>query len=155
MTLNEKARDLKSSGYALTICGAAGIIAMILIYTRLIPLELNGVFGNVTKAVMTFLFAVFLLAGIHSFKRSKEVAQEALRETDKKKEIMKWFIDTYNADSLDEMIDKELEDNDLFFERTDLIKDKICERFMDVEDALMSEITEELYTELFEDKDAT
>ena len=41
-------------------------------------------------------------------------------------------------------------ENDLYFERTDLIKDKICERFMDIEDALMSELTEELYSELFE-----
>lgn len=150
MTLNEKAKDLRSSGYALTICGGAGLIVMILIFSGVIPLSLEGVFGLVTKVVMSFLFVLFLLAGIHSFRRSKSVSQDAVRETEKKKEIKKWFRESFDAKAIDELIDTELEDNDLYFERTDLIKDKICERFMDIEDALMSELTEELYSELFE-----
>ncbi|MCR5238311.1 MAG: hypothetical protein K6E34_14035 [Lachnospiraceae bacterium] len=150
MTLNEKAKDLRSSGYALTICGGAGLIVMILIFAGVIPLSLEGVFGLVTKVVMSFLFVLFLLAGIHSFRRSKSVSQDAARETEKKKEIKKWFRESFDAKAIDELIDTELEDNDLYFERTDLIKDKICERFMDIEDALMSELTEELYSELFE-----
>ncbi len=150
MTLNEKAKDLRSSGYALTICGGAGLIVMILIFSGVIPLSLEGVFGLVTKVVMSFLFVLFLLAGIHSFRRSKSVSQDAARETEKKKEIKKWFRESFDAKAIDELIDTELEDNDLYFERTDLIKDKICERFMDIEDALMSELTEELYSELFE-----
>lgn len=150
MTLNEKTKDLRSSGYALTICGGAGLIVMILIFSGVIPLSLEGVFGLVTKVVMSFLFVLFLLAGIHSFRRSKSVSQDAVRETEKKKEIKKWFRESFDAKAIDELIDTELEDNDLYFERTDLIKDKICERFMDIEDALMSELTEELYSELFE-----
>ena len=150
MTLNEKAKDLRSSGYALTICGGAGLIVMILIFSGVIPLSLEGVFGLVTKVVMSFRFLLFLLAGIHSFRRSKSVSQDAARETEKKKEIKKWFRESFDAKAIDELIDTELEDNDLYFERTDLIKDKICERFMDIEDALMSELTEELYSELFE-----
>ena len=150
MTLNEKAKDLRSSGYALTICGGAGLIVMILIFSGVIPLSLEGVFGLVTKVVMSFLFVLFLLAGIHSFRRSKSVSQDAVRETEKKKEIKKWFRESFDAKAIDDLIDTELEDNDLYFERTDLIKDKICERFMDIEDALMSELTEELYSELFE-----
>ena len=150
MTLNEKAKDLRSSGYALTICGGAGLIVMILLFSGVIPLSLEGVFGLVTKVVMSFLFVLFLLAGIHSFRRSKSVSQDAVRETEKKKEIKKWFRESFDAKAIDELIDTELEDNDLYFERTDLIKDKICERFMDIEDALMSELTEELYSELFE-----
>ena len=150
MTLNEKAKDLKSSGYALTLCGGIGMIVMILVFTGVIPLSLNGVFGIVTQVVMTLLFALFLMAGIHSYRKSGSVSQDAVRETEKKKEIKKWFTDNFDAGSIDELLDTGLEENDLYFERTDLIKDRICERFMDIEDALMSELTEELYTELFE-----
>ncbi len=202
MTLNEKAKDLRSSGYALTVCGGAGLIIMILIFTGVIPVSLGGAFGIVTKCVMTLLFILFFAAGIHSFRRSKAVSQDAARETDKKKEIKKWFLESFDADALNQIIfsgcrkkkvpeddqdgeeasaqeddqeeipakdddqdtetvtepdagedeggSSELGENDLYFERTDLIKDKICERFMDVEDALMSELTEEIYSELFE-----
>ena len=193
MTLNEKAKDLRSSGYALTVCGGLGIIAMIMIFTGVIPLSMGGAFGIVTKGVMTLLFVLFFAAGVHSFKRSKTVSQDAVRETDKKNEIKKWFIENFDAEALDSMLNTrqtvkeetetkteaeaeteaeeetgaeakteaeedddgpddggEKTENDLYFERTDLIKDKICERFMDIEDALMSELTEELYSELFE-----
>ncbi|MBQ8956303.1 MAG: hypothetical protein IJ075_04975 [Lachnospiraceae bacterium] len=150
MTLNEKARDLKSSGYALTGCGGIGLIIMVLIFTGVIPLNLSGAVGIVSKLVMSILFLVFLITGIMSLKKSKIVSQDAERENDKKNEIKKWFLESFTSDDLTELIDQELEENDLYFERTSLIKDKICERFMDVEDALMSELTEEIYTELFE-----
>ncbi len=150
MTLNEKAKDLRSSGYTLTVCGAIGLVAMALIFTGVIPLSMSGVFGVVTKLVMSLLFIIFLVAGIHSLKRSGAVTLDAERETDKKKEIIKWFLGEHDADSIDADLDTTLEVNDLYFERTDFIKDKICERFMDVEDALMSELTEEIYSELFD-----
>ncbi|MCR5773571.1 MAG: hypothetical protein K6G42_00670 [Lachnospiraceae bacterium] len=150
MTLNEKAKDLRTSGYALTICGAVGVIFAILVFTGVIPLALNGVFGIVTKTVMSVLFVIFLIAGLNALKRSRIVMEDAERETDKKNDIKKWFAETYDGAAVDAFLEPGLEDNELYFARTDLIKDKICERFMDVEDALMSEITEELYTELFE-----
>ena len=152
MTLNEKAKDLRSSGYALTVCGAIGLVAMVLIFAGVIPLSMSGVFGIVTKLVMSLLFIIFLIAGIHSLKKSGAVSLDAERETDKKKEITKWFLGEHNAESIDGELDTTLESNDLYFERTDFIKDKICERFMDVEDALMSELTEEIYSELFDNK---
>ena len=150
MTLDEKAKDLRSSGYVLTFCGVLGIILMALIFTGVIPLNLSGVVGIVSKLVMTLLFLVFLAAGISSLKRAGTVLQDAERENEKKKEIRKWFLDTYSAEDLDGYTDRELEGNDLYFDRIDIIKDKICERFMDVEDSLMSELTEEIYTELFD-----
>ncbi|MBQ9359492.1 MAG: hypothetical protein IJT96_00480 [Lachnospiraceae bacterium] len=150
MTLNEKAKDLRSSGYALTVCGAIGLVAMVLIFAGVIPLNIGGVVGIVTKLVMSLLFIVFLIAGIHSFRKSGAVALDAERETDKKNEIKKWFLNEHDAELIDGELDTTLEGNDLYFERTDFIKDKICERFMDVEDALMSELTEEIYSELFE-----
>ena len=125
---------------------------MLLVITGLIPLNLAGIFGIITKLVMTFLFAVFLVMGILSFKRAKLVFQEAEREKEKKKDIKNWFLTSYDAKTLDDILSSDSEGNDLYYERIDLIKDKICERFMDVEDALMSELLEEIYTELFEEK---
>ena len=44
----------------------------------------------------------------------------------------------------------ETEDSDIYFERTDIIRRRISERYMDVEESLMSQLIEELYTEYFE-----
>ncbi|MCR5410069.1 MAG: hypothetical protein K6E90_03715 [Lachnospiraceae bacterium] len=220
MTLNEKANELKTSGCALTICGGAGAVFMILVLSGVIPLNLAGPFGIITKCIMSLLFVLFLVTGIISLKRSKSAFEDAKRETEKKNDIKKWFLDTYDAASLDEIIDSRPEEPDAaeeaseaeedeeessdyeavpddssgaddthdnaeasdngeasdeevpaddeyavadpiaefdknyrFFARSELIKDKICERFMDVEDALMSELIEELYNEIFEEGD--
>ena len=147
MTLNDKAKDLRSSGYTLMIVGIAGLVVMIVIMTGLIPVTLNNAFAMVG---MTVLFVIFLCAGIYTLKKARAAAEDAERETDKKSEIKKWFLSAHDAASLDEIIGEEPDENDLYFERIDLIKDKICERFIDVEDALMSELTEEIYTELFD-----
>lgn len=193
MTLNEKANELKTSGCALTICGGAGAVFMILVLSGVIPLNLAGPFGILTKCIMSLLFVLFLVTGIISLKRSKSAFEDAKRETEKKNDIKKWFLDTYDAASLDEIIDSRPEETDAaeeaseaeedeeessddeavpddssgadpiaefdknyrFFARSELIKDKICERFMDVEDALMSELTEELYNEIFEEGDTS
>ena len=150
MTLNEKARDLKSSGLVLTLCGAAGMAVMLLIFTGVIPLNLSGVMGIVSELVMLVLFLVFLVTGVISLKKSGTALQDAERESEKKKEIVKWFLDSHTASDIDALTEPGLEDNELYFARTDIIRDKICERFMDVEDGLMSELTEEIYTGLFE-----
>ena len=150
MTLNDKAKDLRSSGYVLTICGAVGMLFMAFVFTGVIPLNMSGAVDLVSKLVMSLLFLVFLITGIMSLKRSGTVMQDAERETGKKNEIRKWFVDSFTAADIDGLIETGLTDNELYFERTDIIKDRICERFMDVEDALMSELTEEIYTELFE-----
>ena len=68
----------------------------------------------------------------------------------KKEEIKKWFTENYDAASIDSETEAETEDSDIYFERTDIIRRRISERYMDVEESLMSQLIEELYTEYFE-----
>ena len=150
MTLSEKANDLKTSGYTLTLVGGIGTVAMILLDTGVIRMEFNGVFGVITRVVMTLLFLMFLIIGIRSLIRSGRVAKDAERETEKKADIEHWFVETYNAEHIDEGVDPDAEDNDLYYERTDNIRQKISERFMDIDESLMSELVDDIYAELFE-----
>ena len=150
MTLSEKAKDLRSSGCILTICGLVGMLFMVFVFTGVIPLNMSGVVGIVARLVMCFLFMVFLVTGIMALKRSGIVMKDAEREAEKKNEILKWFMESFAAKDIDALTEPQTEENELYFERIDIIRDKICERFMDVEDALMSELTEEIYTRLFE-----
>lgn len=150
MTLSEKANDLKTSGYTLTMVGGIGTVAMILLDTGVIRMEFNGVFGVITRVVMTLLFLMFLIIGIRALIRSGKVAKDAERETEKKSDIERWFMETYNAGHIDEGVDPEAEDNDLYYERTDNIRQKISERFMDIDDSLMSALVDDIYAELFE-----
>ena len=150
MTLTEKAKDLKSSGYTLVLIGGIGLIAMALVLSGAVKLQLEGAFGVIAEAVMTLLFGMFLVSGIRALIRAKTVAMDAVRENGKKEEIKKWFTENYDAASIDGETEAETEDSDIYFERTDIIRRRISERFMDVEESLMSQLIEELYTEYFE-----
>ena len=150
MTLTEKAKDLKSSGYTLVLIGGIGLIAMALVLSGAVKLQLEGAFGVIAEVVMTLLFGMFLVSGIRALIRAKTVAMDAVRENGKKEEIKKWFTENYDAASIDGETEAETEDSDIYFERTDIIRRRISERFMDVEEALMSQLIEALYTEYFE-----
>ena len=93
MTLTEKAKDLKSSGYTLVLIGGIGLIAMALVFSGAVKVELEGAFGVIAEVVMTLLFGMFLASGIRALIRAKTVAMDAVRETGKKEEIKKWFTE--------------------------------------------------------------
>ncbi len=150
MTLDEKAKDLKSSGYTLTIVGAVGILVMILIIAGVIPFKLSGVFDVIFKGVMSLLFLMFLVMGVRSLKKARTVSEDAERETDKKEEIKRWFLETYDKETIDKEANPDEDDNDLYFDRVEVMRHKISDRFMDVEESLMSQLIEELYTGLFD-----
>ncbi len=150
MTLDEKAKDLKSSGYTLTIVGAVGILVMILVIAGVIPFKLSGVFDVIFKGVMSLLFLMFLVMGVRSLKKARTVSEDAERETDKKEEIKRWFLDTYDKETIDREANPDEDDNDLYFDRVEVMRHKISDRFMEVEESLMSQLIEELYTELFD-----
>ncbi|MBR5376204.1 MAG: hypothetical protein IK139_02885 [Lachnospiraceae bacterium] len=149
VTLSQKAEDLKSSGYTLLIVGTIGAAVMILWVAGVIPLAMRGPMKYISMAVMGCLFLLFIISGIKALKGAKQTEGEAERENEKREEIINWFLGEYDRQTLDESFDDREDENDLYFERTDLMKEKITGRFMELDEALLSDIIERLYTKLY------
>ncbi len=149
-TLEEKASDLKSSGYTLLAVGLIGAVLLILVITGVFSFAMGGVMKYISYSVMGLLFAVFIVSGIRSLSKAKTVAEDAVREKEKKEEILAWFRSTYDAKAIDALADPDGDGTDLYFARAACMKEKIGERFMEVDEALMNDLIEQLYTELFE-----
>lgn len=201
MTMDQKAGELRSSGFVLIAVGFVGLMAVVLALTGVIPLNLHGVMRYISGGVMGFLFLVFLLSGFGALKRSKRAALDAERENEKRDEILKWFLSEYDAEKIDESLavseeegpeeeeensedeeeessgdgsedeteesseDEEAEnpeedeteessealtdENEKYFERTAFMRDRISERFLELDEALLSDITDRLYAEIF------
>ena len=150
-TLDEKAADLKSSGYTLLSVGIAGIIVIILMAAGVFPVNMTGIMKYISYSVMGLLFAIFIISGWRAMIRSKKVSEDAVRENDQRDEIMNWFVDGYDGETIDKLVNPDTDDNDLYFDRTEFMKAKISERFMDLDDGFMADIIERLYSELFEE----
>ena len=148
-TLSQKAEDLRSSGYTLLIVGVVGAVAMILWIAGVIPLQMAGLMKYISMSVMGLLFVLFIVSGIKALLKAKKTAGEAVRENEKREEIINWFLSEYDSDSIDAGFDERIDENDLYFERTDLMKEKIMERFLELDEALLSDIFERLYTKLY------
>ncbi len=149
VTLSQKAEDLRSSGYTLLVVGAIGALAEILWIAGIIPITMQGIMKYISMGVMGFLFALFIISGINALKRAKETAQDALRENEKREEIIRWFTGEFDRDRIDSDLDLSEDENDLYFERSDFIRERITERFLELDDALLSDIIERLYTEYY------
>ncbi len=150
-TLEEKAADLKNSGYTLLFVGLAGAVCLILIFTGVIPMLMTGIMKIMSLIVMGTLFAVFIFFGITSLMRAGSVSADAGRENEKREEILGWFIGAYDAESIDSAVNPDDDDNDLYFDRAAFIRRKIGERYMELDDALLDDLIEKIYTQLFEE----
>lgn len=197
VTVGQKASDLKASGVVLIATGGIGLLAVVLWGLNIIPMRMQGIMKYISVSVMGFLFLVFLISGFNALKRSRSASADAVRENEKKEEILKWFLSEYTAEKIDEAIaeeetseeasvetseeipeeiteedidaddhegsveddesdeddeydeDDESEENELYFERTGFIGKKISERFLELDEALLSDIIDSLYSEIF------
>ncbi len=150
-TLEEKAADLKNSGYTLLFVGAAGAVCLILIFAGVIPMLMTGIMKIMSLIVMGTLFAVFIFFGITSLIKAGSVSADAGRENEKREEILEWFIGAYDAESIDSAVNPDDDDNDLYFDRAAFIRSRIGERYMELDDALLDDLIEKIYTQLFEE----
>ncbi|MCR5650594.1 MAG: hypothetical protein K6F86_05375 [Lachnospiraceae bacterium] len=149
VTLSQKAYDLKTSGYTLLIVGVIGAAAMILWIAGVIPIRMGVPMKYISMGVMTCLFVLFIISGVKALSGAKRIASDAVRENEKREEIINWFLGEYDKETLDSSFNPEIDENDLYFERTDLMKEKIMGRFMELDEALLSDIIERLYTKLY------
>ena len=149
VTLAQKAEDLRTSGYTLLIVGSIGAIAIILWIVGVIPIRMAVPMKYIAMSVMGLLFAVFIVCGIKALKDAKTTAGEAVRENEKSEEIINWFLGEYDKETIDAVFDSRIDDNLLYFERTDLMREKIMERFLELDETLLSDIIERLYTKLY------
>ncbi len=147
----EKAENFKSSAYALTIVGAVGLVAMILIMVGIIPLNFASNVKLIAYIVLDLMFIIFIVMGVHSMITAKKYAGEANMENSKTAEILEWFAVTYKADAIDQLTEgMEGEEELNYFKRTEVMKHLILEQYPGLDDAYLEHLIDELYQGIFE-----
>ncbi len=148
-TARERSGDMKTSGLTLSVVGVIGIIAIILLLTGVIKTGLFGTGAYITYAVMAVLFILFTVTGFRSLSRVPSLLEEAEREEKNVEEIETWFLENFDKEKIDAAIDLKDEETSAYYARVDLIHDKLCARFVDLDPAFTDSLTEELYNRIF------
>lgn len=145
--------DMKSSAYTFLLVGFFGILLLILVALDIIPLHMAVYMKVIMAIVMGALFLFFLFIGIKSLKKTKSLATDAVEEEDTTDAILSWFFENQDADHIDAAISGvlEAEKEQLYFQRYEIIKKTLSNRFPDLDENYMEDLIEKIYTRLFPD----
>ena len=148
----QKAEDNKSSAYTLLVIGVLGLIAVGLVLTGVIPLYQNaGVTKYFVCGVMGALFIIFLILGVISMKNFKPLAVDAESEKKLVEQMRKWCEENLGVEQIDENLfeDGELSEEQKYFMRTDKMKQRIENKFMNLDEAFVDHFIDEYYQEIY------
>lgn len=146
---SQKAQEFKSGALSLLFVGGIGLIFIILILIRVIPLHMNLFSKYLILGVMGTLFILFLVMGLMSMKSYKKFEIKASEEDNLTKNLLTWAKENLSK----EVIDTDLEETEeelLYFVRTEKMKELISNKFMNLDAAFLDSFIDDIYPEIFE-----
>lgn len=148
-----KAEDFKSSAYTLLIVGVLGILALVLIELKILPIYLVKPGKYITYGVMGTLFLIFIVVGIYSLFSAKKYAKEAVEEDDLTDRIRTWCKENLTRQIIMEKtaVQEELPEEMKYFKYFDTLKKMMIQQFGTMDASYLESLAEEIYTELFDE----
>ena len=148
VTRAERYEDLKSSASAFWIVGAALIILAIAGWGGLLPVNI------ILKLMFTVLAAVSIFIAWKTGQDAKTVKGQIQEETEVTEQLIKWFLENYTPEQIDEIVHREngdLQDEVLALKRIALIQDIYVTQYDLADQGYVDALAEEVYGQLFED----
>ena len=128
-----------------------GVKELMLLATGVIPVHVSDYMNIMLCIVMGVMLLIFFVIGIVSLRQLKTLGTQAEKENDLSSEIISWFTSTYSAKDIDESMDEEVFDQDLYFKRYEIMTRFLSKQYPDLEETFLDHLVEELYGNLFEE----
>lgn len=148
-----KADDFRSSAYTLLIVGILGIVAIVLIEVGVIPFRMVAPGKYITYGVMGALFLLFIVMGFSSFSSAKKYASEAKKEDDLTSQIRSWVAENITKEYIVQKsgVPAGMPEEMKYFRYFAILKSAIAEEFGMLDASYLESLSEELYSEIFEE----
>ncbi|MBQ8598452.1 MAG: hypothetical protein IJ409_11755 [Lachnospiraceae bacterium] len=147
----ERAEDNKMSAYTLLLVGSVGLAFIVLMFLEVLPIRMTVSGKYMTCGVMGVMFILFIVMGIVSLRNSKILKKKAKKENNLTREIKKWCLDIFKKEEVDERLQiGGLPEELKYFQRFDYMKNTIKNQFMNLDEAYLDRLIEEIYPEIFE-----
>lgn len=148
--LSDKYKDILSSATTMLFVGVIGIVFMLLVIFDIITLPLNSETSWLFDSVMGGIFIILVISGIVSLMHAKQVKIDAEKEDELIAHILDWADENINKETIDVDLDMQQPNELLYFNRADKIKDILMHEFEEADEALLIELTEQIYQKLYE-----
>ncbi len=147
----EKAEENRTSAYTLLSIGGLGIVAVILYFFDVININVSSSGKYMITGVMGTLFILFFVMGVVSLRNFKILKKRAYKENNLTQEIKKWCVTSFDKEYIDSNIGfKDTAEELKFFERAKYLKNAINKQFMNLDDAYVNRLIDEIYPDIFE-----
>lgn len=147
----EKAEENRSSAFTLLFVGGVGLVFIVLLFFDVISFRLTLISKYMISGVMGVLFILFIVMGIVSMRNSKILKMKACKENNLTQEIKKWCGENFSKEKIDDALNMEQQSEELqYFQRVDHMKQLIQKQFMNLDEAYLDRLIEEMYSEIFE-----
>lgn len=148
----ERAEENRTSAYTLLVVGGIGLIAIILFFLDVIHIQVTLISKYMISGVMGVMFILFIIMGVVSMRNSRILEKKAGKENNLTQEIKKWCAENLSMDVIDgELAMEGLSEEMKYFQRFDKVKTMIQNQFMNLDDAYLDRLIDEVYPEVFEE----
>jgi hypothetical protein len=137
----------RSSFYSFLIMDVILLVLGVLIFFDIIPIAGGDTTAKIFDLIILgLLLIIFTVIGIMSYKKSKVLKGDAVREEQLTEEIIEYIVNAYEDPDLTDMSDEEK-----YFERDKKIRELITEKFKGLKESYLDYVSEIVYTEIFPD----
>lgn len=146
--INAKDRydDMMSSASSLIIVGLLGFVFIGLVYFQIIKLNMNVLFYILSG----LMFAAFVITGIVSFVKAKNIKGTISEENDLAEQIKKFLLEEYQPVSAEHYsISDSSSEEEKYFARTEHMKKAVQEHFMGADELLIDAMMEDVYNTIY------
>lgn len=137
----DKYSDMMSSASSLLIVGILGFVFIVLVYFKIIPLDMSILF----YIFSSIMFAAFIIAGIVSFFKAGKIKSTISSEDQLLTRIKDYLRNDYQPVTTDSSVSEE----ESYYIRTDDMKARIASVFPEADALLTDSVIEEVYSELY------
>ena len=124
---------------------------VILFFCGIIDMNMSLTGKYMFTGVMGVLFVLFMIMGVVSLRNSRILTGKAHKEKNLTIEIKKWCVTNMEREKIDQELELSGVQEELkYFQRIDCMKQMIVRQFMNLDEAYLDRLIEEVYPEIFE-----
>ena len=147
----EKYKDNINSAFSLLFVGIIGLVFIILLNLKIIPLNIPKTTLLLATIVLGSVFVIFIIMGIKSYLDGKKYQSNISAEEDSQLDIALFITEHLSKENIDNQIENidELTEEELYIVRTEYIADIIHKNFVDADEELVESIFDDIYDKIF------
>ncbi|MDE6516281.1 MAG: hypothetical protein K2L18_00305 [Acetatifactor sp.] len=147
---SEQAAENRSSAWTLLIVGGLGLVALVLLLTGVLPLQLRGSNRYMIGGIMGALFVIFIVMGFVALKNSKQYAKEADSENSLKSTMEKWCKENLDGAKVDANLQlSTVPEEEWYFRRVALLKAVLNRQFVNLDQGFLDHFVDDMYDSIF------